>query len=282
MSRVMRSAVVVEYPYSDGRPMAESEAQLNAMLHVVSALKWYFRNRPDVYVGADMFLYHEEGNPAAVVAPDVFVVMGAPKRAENPRLSYKLWEEPKGPDFVLEVVSRSTWPADRDRKRALYVSLGVEEYWLHDPTGEQLSSRLRGMRLDGDGYRELEPGAEALRGRRLRSAVLGLDVRVRQDGALRMSDPVTGQDLLTYDEENDSRRAAENRAGEEAAARMAAETRAGAAELRARQEVAARRASEARVAELQALVRELEGGRRPGKPAPRGESTGDTPPGDAT
>ena len=268
MSRVMRSAVVVEYPYSDGRPMAESEAQLGAMLYVVSALKWYFRNRPDVYVGADMFLYHEEGNPAAVVAPDVFVVMGAPKRAENPRLSYKLWEEPKGPDFVLEVVSRSTWPADRDRKRALYVSLGVEEYWLHDPTGEQLSSRLRGMRLDGDGYRALEPGAEALRGRRLRSAVLGLDVRVRQDGALRMSDPVTGQDLLTYDEENDSRRAAE--------------TRAGAAELRARQEVAARRASEARVAELQALVRELEGGRRPGKPAPRGESTGDPPPGDAT
>ena len=261
MSRVMRSAAVVEYPYSDGRPMAESEAQLSAMLYVVPALKWYFRDRPDVYVGADMFLYHEEGNPAAVVAPDVFVVMGAPKRAGDRRLSYKLWEEPKGPDFVLEVASRSTWPADRDRKRALYASLGVEEYWLYDPTGEQLPSRLRGMRLVGDGYRPLVPSAEALRGRRLRSAVLGLDVRVRRDGTLRLSDSTTGRDLLTYDEEHDGRRAAE---------------------FRARREAAARKASEAQVAELRALVRELEGGRRPGEPAPREESTGDPPPGAAT
>ena len=58
-----------------------------------------------------MFIYHEQGNPEAVVAPDVFVVIGAPKRAEDDRrLSYKLWEEPKGPDFVLEVASRRTWP----------------------------------------------------------------------------------------------------------------------------------------------------------------------------
>ena len=230
----MHPAAAVEYPYSDGRPMVESEAQLSAMLYVVPALKWYFRDRPDVYVGADMFVYYEEGNPAAVVTPDVFVVLGAPKRAESPRLSYKLWEEPKGPDFVLEVASRSTWPADRERKRALYASLGVEEYWLYDPTGEQLRSRLRGMGLVGDGYRPLAPSTEALRGRRLQSAVLGLDVRVRGDGVLRMSDPVTGQDLLTYDEEHDGRRAAEARAGEEAAAREAAE---------------------ARVAELEALLR---------------------------
>ena len=273
MSRAMHSAAAMEYPYSDGRPMVESEAQLSVMLYVVPALKWYFRNCPDVYVGADMFMYYEEGNPAAVVAPDVFVVLGAPKRADAPRLSYKLWEEPKGPDFVLEVLSRSTRAADLGEKRALYASLGVEEYWLYDPTGEQLPSRLRGMGLDGDRYRPLAPSTEALRGRRLQSAVLGVDVRVLQDGALRMSDSVTGQDLLTYDEEHDGRRAAEVRAAEEAearraesAARKTAETRARresaareAAETRARRESAAREAADARVAELEALLRKSGG-----------------------
>ena len=52
MSRVMRPAAVVEYPYSDGRPLAESEAQLRAILYLVSALYGHFRDRPDVYVGA--------------------------------------------------------------------------------------------------------------------------------------------------------------------------------------------------------------------------------------
>ena len=193
MSRVMRPAVAMDYPYSDGRPMAESEAQLTAMLYLLTVLRTYFRNRSDVYVGGDMFVYYEEGNPQAVVAPDVFVVVGAPKRAEDPRLSYKLWEEPKGPDFVLEVTSPSTWVADRDEKRVLYSSLGVEEYWLYDPTGERLASRLRGMRLVEGVYRELSPqaavsdvggGVSSLGARTVHSAVLGLDVQVERDGSL--------------------------------------------------------------------------------------------------
>ena len=108
------AAEAVEYPYSDGRPMAESEAHLRALLYLLAALYAHFREREDVYVGGDMFIYHERDNLEAAVAPDVFVVRGAAKRADNPRLSYKLWEEPKGPDFVLEVASRSTWVKDRD------------------------------------------------------------------------------------------------------------------------------------------------------------------------
>ena len=37
-----------------------------------------------------MLLYYEEGNPAACVAPDVFVVQGV---AKGERRTYKLWEE---------------------------------------------------------------------------------------------------------------------------------------------------------------------------------------------
>ena len=245
MSRVMRTAVAVDYPYSDGRPMAESEHQLVPMLYLLTALRAHFRERADVYVGGDMFVYYEQGNPAAVVAPDVFVVVGAPKRADDPRLSYKLWEEPKGPDFVLEVVSRGTWVTDRDEKPKLYASLGVEECWLHDPTGERVASRLRGMRLVDGVYREIAPEAtvldadrraSSLGARTLHSVVLGLDMWVDRDGAMRMRDSVTGEELRTYDEEHDARLAAETARNAEAAAREVAE---------------------ARVAELEALVREL-------------------------
>ena len=238
MSRAMHTAVAVDYPYRDGRPMAESDAQLGAMLYLLPVLRTHFARRPDVYVGGDMFVYYERGNPEAVVAPDVFVVMGAPKRAETPRLSYKLWEEPKGPDFVLEVVSRSSWAVDRDEKPLLYAELGVREYWLYDPTGELLARRLRGMRLAGDGYRELAPGPGAPT---MRSAVLGLELGVERSGRLRMHDPVAGRDLLGHDEEH--------------VARLAAEARVGQAEGRATREAAARAAAEAKVAELQAQLR---------------------------
>ena len=258
MSRVMRPAEVVEYPYSDGRPMAESEAQLRAMLYLVAALYGHFRDRPDVYVGADMFVYYEQGDPSAVVAPDVFVVVGAAKRTQDRRLSYKLWEEPKGPDFVLEVASRSTWAADRDEKRALYARLGVGEYWLYDPTGERIRSRLRAMRLESGGYREVVPEAVALEGRYLRSAVLGLDVRVDGTGELHVRNPVTGEAYLMPEEEHVARLAeAEARESAERRARREAEAR--------KVEAAARKAAEAQLAELQAQLRELRvGGVQPG------------------
>ena len=43
-------------------------------------------------------IYYQEGDPGASIAPDVFVVMGA---AKHERPSYRLWDEPKAPDFVL-------------------------------------------------------------------------------------------------------------------------------------------------------------------------------------
>ena len=273
MSRAMHSAVAVEYPYSDGRPMAESYAQLRAMLYLLTELMTRYENRPDVFVGGDMFLYYEKGNPAAVVAPDVFVVLGAPKREEAPRLSYKLWEEPKGPDFVLEVLSRSTRAADLGEKRALYASLGVAEYWLYDPAGEHLASRIRGMRLAGGRYRDIVPMVPELGVRRVRSTVLGLDVGVDRTGEACLYDPETGEALLSHAEERAAREAAEIRAAEEAearraesAAREAAETRARresaarkAADARARQEAAARKVADARVAELEGLLRKSGG-----------------------
>ena len=62
--------------------------------------------------------------------------------------------------------------------------------------------------------------------------MLGLDVCVEREGALRLCDPVTARVLPGYEEEHLARRTAEDRAEREAATRKAAEARV--AELEAR------------------------------------------------
>ena len=76
------------------------------------------------------------------MAPDVFVVVGA---SSHERRSYLLWQEPKGPDWVLEITSRSTRAEDQGHKRELYRRLGVAEYWQYDPTGDSLRPALQGL-----------------------------------------------------------------------------------------------------------------------------------------
>ena len=178
---------VVEYPCSDGKPMAESDIHLACMKYVLDALKWRYerRGQADVYVSADSFVYYERGNPRAVVAPDVYVVVGAPGHLRD---SYLLWNEPKGPDFVLEVTSASTRREDEKRKREVYASLGVAEYFLYDPRGEYLTPPLHGYRLRDGEYRPL-PAVTVLpsRGVMVHSEVLGLDLRdEREDRMLRL------------------------------------------------------------------------------------------------
>ena len=73
----------VEYPSSDGLPMAESDFQRKPLTYAIEALDIYFQDRPEVYVSGNMFIYYEEGNPEAVVAPDVFVVIGTAKRERS-------------------------------------------------------------------------------------------------------------------------------------------------------------------------------------------------------
>ena len=206
----------VEYPSADGQPMGETPVHRDCIIDAIGALQEFFAERPDVYVGADMFLYYEEGNPRASVVPDVFVVLGAVKdelREGGWRETYKLWEEPKGPDFVLEVTSPSTRRQDQVRKRALYATLGVREYFLYDPKGEYLDPPLQGTGLRGGGYAPLARSRMADGAWGLWSEVLGLYLH-RRGRALRLRDPATGRDLLTHREETAARRAAEARIAE--------------------------------------------------------------------
>ena len=233
------AAVPIDYPSSDGQPMAENDAQRSAIMYGIGALARHFKSRQDVYVSGDLLIYYQEGNPRLSVAPDVFVVFGVAKR-ERP--NYKLWEEGRAPAFVLEVASPNTWRDDLGRKRSLYARLGVREYWQYDPLGEHLPARLQGERLTPSGYVR-QPAATARDGTlTLRSRTLGLELRAAPGREMRFRNPATGCDLLSHDEEAEAR-------GAEAEARRAAETRAAAAETRAA-------AAEARVIELEAQLRE--------------------------
>ena len=242
MIRPAPAAVQIEYPSSDGKPMAENDAQRNAIMYGISGLTRHFRSRQDVYVSGDLLIYYEEGNPRVSIAPDVFVVFGV---ENHERPNYKLWEERRAPAFVLEVASPSTWRDDLGWKRSVYARLGVREYWQYDPAGELLPARLQGERLTPSGYVG-QPVATAPDGTlTLHSRTLGLELRAAPGREMRFRDPVTGFHLRSHDEEAEARLAETAARRAEALARLAAETRAAAAE--------------ARVAELEALLRKRSG-----------------------
>ena len=164
----------LDYPDSDGLPMAESEFQFNPIVYAVGALRNHFQNREDVYVVGNLMLYCEEGDRSASVAPDVFVVFGV---SNHQRRTWLLWQEGKAPDWVLEVTSRRTRQVDQGRKRELYARLGVSEYWQYDPTGDYLDPPLQGF--------ELLPGGRY-------GAALALE---EADGAQSAYSPVLGLNL---------------------------------------------------------------------------------------
>lgn len=182
-------ALRITYPESDGRPMGETEIHVRTVIYVLEALRYFFRQAMDVYVSGNMLLYYEEGEPASVVSPDIFVVKGAHK---HERRTYKLWEERLAPTTVFEITSRSTRLDDTGTKKALYAMLGVKEYFIFDPLAEYLHPPLQGFMLEASEYRRITPAADGS----LTSLELGLKVTL-EGQTLRLVDADTGEKMLT-------------------------------------------------------------------------------------
>lgn len=197
----------IYYPESDGEPMAETELHLEEMVYVWQGLRDRFAKEPEVFVGANLFLYYRQGDPSAVVAPDGFVVKGVAKLlpGNRRRRKYLLWEEGKAPCFVLETTSKSTRRKD-EKKRSIYEQLGVDEYFQFDPLGEYLNPRLQGLRLFDCRYRPIKPEPDGS----LLSQATGVIFRA-EGPRLRLSDAVTGAPLLRKEEEAQARQQAEER-----------------------------------------------------------------------
>ncbi len=188
----------IDYPDTDFEPMAESDFQADSLTYLRSALSDYFQNQPQVYVSGNLLIYYEEGHSELSVAPDVFVVLDVPKHQRD---IYKVWEEGKAPDVVIEITSRTTQKKDEEVKPKLYRQLGIQEYFQYDPKGEYLKPALKGRRLTNSGYYQRMTPVYGLDGSlRLSSRVLGgLELRLER-GNLRLFDPKTGNYLFTYSE----------------------------------------------------------------------------------
>jgi Uma2 family endonuclease len=135
----------IEYPESDGKPMAETPVHMLVMWNTIQTLIDWFSDDPKVYVWGNMMLYYVKDDPKMTVSPDVFVVKGIDKQKE--RRVFKTWEEKK-PKLVIEITSRKTRKEDLGSKKDRYQNeLKVPEYFLFDPKGEWIKKKLRGFRL---------------------------------------------------------------------------------------------------------------------------------------
>jgi Uma2 family endonuclease len=277
-SPVLLDADAVFYPEEDGEPMAETDFQRKPLIYAVEALARHFQHREDVYVSGNLFVYYQEGNSDAQVAPDVFVVFGVPA---TDRRTYKIWEEGKAPDVVIEITSKATRKQDRSDKYWLYQHMGVGEYFQYDPTGDYLQPPLQGYRLDAQGhYQRLAAQQHGGGILSLASQRLGLELHL-EERRMRLYDATQQRYLYTYAEattqlaiaetqvrvaearaqwEAEERRKAEARARREAEERRKAEARASTAEARARHEAEERRKAEDELAALKAELERLRGG----------------------
>ncbi len=191
MQKTIQAVPSIFYPESDGKPMAETEVHRDLMIDFIQMLKHHYRDREDVCISGNMFMYYEEGDATKSVAPDVFVAFSVAKKQ---RRTYLTWEEGRTPDFVLEVASPSTFKDDMRKKKELYASvLEVKEYFIYDPLGEIVPSFI-GFRLDEGVYEEID-----FLNDRLPSSVLGLELGERE-GILKLYNPTTSEWLQTMPE----------------------------------------------------------------------------------
>jgi Uma2 family endonuclease len=252
---LLRTADEIEYPESDGKPMGETDLHRDWMSRILDILRYRYRGQR-VYVASNLLVYYQQGEPRKFVVPDDFVVKDCdPGR----RRTYKIWEECKAPDVVFEVTSRSTRREDQVWKPQVYARVGVQEYFLYDPTADYLDPPLQGFRYKDGQYEPIQADETGA----LQCDQLDILLRLQAD-RLEMYDRRSG-DLLTTEAEaaNAARHTAEaaRHTAEAArhtaeAARESAEAAREAAQLRA--QAAEKRAAELE-AEIQRLREELEG-----------------------
>ena len=220
------------YPETDGKPMAVSDMHRRILTRIIQTLENHFTQRPEVYVSGDILMYYVEGQPQKVVAPDALVTFGIGQKS---RLTYKVWEEGKVPDFVMEMSSKSTYRNDLGEKMELYASLGIRDYVLYDADGLYLPTPLMGFTLVNSRYVPISPNADG----GIYSEALGLEFRLR-DMDCGIYDPVSEVWLQTPAEvaearaENAEARAENAEARAENAEAEAAQLREQLARLQAR------------------------------------------------
>ncbi len=186
----MARKILDDLPESDGKPMGETEYHIRAILELYQLLDEFFQADENVYVGADMLYYYDADSPTEYIVPDVFVVKGVKKHM---RRTYRIWDEKVAPCVVFEITSRGTYFDDLGKKRLLYETVGVREYFVFDPRSEYLKPQFQGYELRELGYEPLPARADGT----LFSGELNLFLQPTPH-FIRPIDPKSGKPLPTY------------------------------------------------------------------------------------
>ena len=116
----------IEYPESDGLPMADNTLQFRWISTIMWGLDALFLHDANVFVAGNLLWYPVKGEPTIRIGPDVLVALGRPR---GERRSYKQWEEGNlAPQVVFEVLSPGNRPGAMGEKLQFYELYGVEEY----------------------------------------------------------------------------------------------------------------------------------------------------------
>ena len=109
----------------------------------VSKLTWTYPET--TIVSGERYICARPGGP--IRYPDLLVAFDADPELYETNNGYVVSFQGKPPELALEVASRHTWRTDIEVKPDFYASLGVQEYWRFDETGEFHGARLAGDRL---------------------------------------------------------------------------------------------------------------------------------------
>lgn len=134
----------------DGRQLLSDEPEMESSLHyqklalLVSCLEWYWQQRNDFFIGANLTVYydHQQLRKRAFQGPDFFLVRHVTR---EPRNSWVVWEEGgRYPDLIIELLSDSTAKVDRNKKKILYQNVfrTPEYFWFSPVTMEFAGFRL--------------------------------------------------------------------------------------------------------------------------------------------
>lgn len=173
-------------------PELESDFHRDQIDLLLRLMKWYWRNKTDIYCSGNTTVYYDESQLTTrnFRGPDIFVVLGADPR---PRKSWMIWREGgKYPNVVIELLSNSTAKIDRTTKKELYqITWRLPNYfWFHPETKE-----FQGFKLTNGEYEPISPNSEGHLWSNQLDLFLGL-----HEGYLRLFSP-TGELILSQDEE---------------------------------------------------------------------------------
>jgi len=185
----------IDYPCSDGKPVAESDIHIDVLIDIRSRLKARYADREDIYAAGNMLVYYVQGEPRKSLAPDGFVVFGVPNHR---RETFKTWDEGAFPSVVFEFTSRTTRKEDLVTKFKIYQDIWkVQEYFLFDPREDYLDPSLQEFRLVRGKFVAISHVDGSLT-----STALGLTL-TRDREFLVLTDTRTGQ-LVRTDEEREA------------------------------------------------------------------------------